>query len=396
MPDRDLRSARVFIVDDEPMNVRILERLLGQEGYADLVAFTDSREVMPAYEAAPPDIVLLDLLMPHVDGFEILRRISERAAGVPAPPVVVLTADVTREARERALSHGASDFVTKPFDHLEVLLRVRNHLARRALEMDLARHNDELEERVRARTRELRRNVDALRRITRQREFLVQRFVGAQEAERARVAAGIQDDTLQAMVAVGIRLELLDRRLTARLPITDADPLRGEIDALRATVSEALERLRRLSFDLRPASLDWAGLAPALRESVAHLAEGGGPAGAVEDRLSREPSPETRLLLFRIAQEALANVRVHARAQTVRVTLADADGGIRLTVTDDGRGFDPLLVPVAAGGPVGLAAMSERAALVGGWCRVDSAEGRGTTVTAWVPVGGDDAVEARK
>ncbi len=379
MRDGGFAQARIFIVDDEPANVRILERLLGQEGYTDLVTFTDPREVMPRYEATPPDLVLLDLLMPHVDGIEILRWIAERPASELRPPVVVLTADVTREARERALASGAMDFVTKPFDHLEVLLRVRNLLARRALELDLSQRNQALERRVQARTRELQENVEQLRRSSQQHQLLLARLVAAQEDERARIAADIHDDTVQAMVAAGIRLELVARRLT--------DPAqRAEMELLRTTVADALTRLRTFLFELRPLTLDREGLAAALREHLERVCQADGPAYELQDNLRRKPPSEVRVTLFRIAQEAIANARRHGRPARLTVALAEEVDGIRMVVHDDGRGFDPERIETARPGHLGITAMTERASAAGGWCRLESTPGEGTLVTVWVPI----------
>ena len=376
MHDGVFAEARIFIVDDEPANVRILERLLKQEGYTDLVTFTDPHEVMPRYEETPPDIVLLDLLMPHVDGFEIMRRIAEHTGPATRPPVIVLTADATRQARERALAGGAMDFVTKPFDHLEVLLRVRNLLARHFLELDLWDHNRVLESRVAERTRELQDSLDRLRETSRERQDLARRLVTAQEEERRRIAADVHDGPVQAVVALGMRLELLARRL--------ADPgERTEMERIRATLADALTGLRTLMVELRPLTLGRDGLEAALREHQTRMEATGGPVVSLIADLRSEPPADAQAVLFRIAQEALANVRKHAAASRVTVTLADDGEGARLCVRDDGRGFD--LASAAEPGHLGLATMHERATLAGGWCRFESEPGAGATVTAWIP-----------
>ncbi len=106
----------------------------------------------------------------------------------------------------------------------------------------------------------------------------------------------------------------------------------------------------------------------------------------MEDGLVEEPSPELRTVLFRIAQEALANARKHARARTVRVELAEREGGVVLRVRDDGIGFRVGAVGPPVAGHLGLPSMRERAQMAGGWCRVDSSPGAGTTVEAWVPL----------
>ncbi|GAB5602661.1 two-component system response regulator [Thermus sp. FJN-A] len=142
---------KVLILDDEVLNVRLLEKLL--EGEAETLGLTDPREVEEALERFQPDLVFLDLMMPHLDGYQVLRLIRERVPGFL--PVVVLTADVSREARLRALDLGATDFLTKPLDPLEVRLRARNLLEMRALHQALARQNEVLEARVRERTQDL-------------------------------------------------------------------------------------------------------------------------------------------------------------------------------------------------------------------------------------------------
>ncbi len=376
MRDGSFVQARVFIVDDEPANVRILERLLKQEGFVNLVLMTDPRQFAAHHEAAPPDLVLLDLLMPHVSGFEILAWLAGRTEAAVRPPVLVLTADVTRETRERALAGGAMDFVTKPFDHLEVLLRVRNLLTRHFLELDLWDHNRVLESRVAERTRELQESFDRLRETSRERQDLARRLVTAQEEERRRIAADVHDGPVQTVVALGIRLELLARRLGDQNE-------RAEMERLRATLSDALTGLRTLMFDLRPLVLDQDGLESALRQHLARMGAAGEPAVALVADLRSEPPAEARAVLFRIAQEALTNVRKHAAASQVTVTLADDGEGTRLSVRDDGRGFD--LASAAVPGHLGLATMHERATMAGGWCRFESAPGAGATVTAWVP-----------
>ena len=131
--EEQLSACTILMVDDEEANLDLLEGFLGMEGYRALVRTSDSREAMALFEQNAPDLVLLDLHMPHRDGFALLREICERIPEGDYLPVLVLTADVTSESRERALSEGARDFLTKPLDGTEVLLRVRNLLETRTL-----------------------------------------------------------------------------------------------------------------------------------------------------------------------------------------------------------------------------------------------------------------------
>ena len=155
MAEARFATARILIVDDEPSNVLLLERLLSQAGYAHLRSTTDSRTVPQACVDFQPDLILLDLLMPHLDGYAVLAALSAERAAEGYLPVLVLTADITREARERALGLGAKDFVTKPFDRTEVLLRIANLLETRALHVQLRDQNQLLEVQVCERTQEL-------------------------------------------------------------------------------------------------------------------------------------------------------------------------------------------------------------------------------------------------
>src|SRR5256884_3768541 len=155
MDEQALKAARILIVDDESANVRLLERVLEREGYTHLRSTTDARQALPLYTESRPERVLLDLAMPHGDGFQIPERIKPLVPPKAYLPVLVLTADITMETKRRALESGAKDFLTKPFDQVEVLLRIRNLLETRLLHQELARHNESLEEIVRERTQQL-------------------------------------------------------------------------------------------------------------------------------------------------------------------------------------------------------------------------------------------------
>ena len=125
----------------------LLERLLKQSGYANLVTTTDSSRVLELCARMPPDLILLDLHMPSPDGFEVLDQLEPWISGRWLP-VLVLTADVNRDTKQRALAGGAKDFLVKPLDTIEVLLRIRNLLETRFLQLEFRKQNLELEQRV--------------------------------------------------------------------------------------------------------------------------------------------------------------------------------------------------------------------------------------------------------
>jgi putative two-component system response regulator len=148
-------SAHILVVDDQESNVRLLERLLENWGYANVVSTTRSAEVPELFAANEPDLLVLDLQMPPPDGFALLEQLPLGSEDGAYLPVLILTGDITREARERALSLGATDFLSKPFDAVEVRLRIANLLEIRRLTVELREQNRVLEERVLARTRDL-------------------------------------------------------------------------------------------------------------------------------------------------------------------------------------------------------------------------------------------------
>ncbi|TMQ22153.1 MAG: hybrid sensor histidine kinase/response regulator [Candidatus Rokuibacteriota bacterium] len=150
-----MTAGRILIVDDEPVNVRLLERLLQSAGYGEIATTTDPRRVLAIYRDFKPDLVLLDLMMPHLDGVAVLGQLKAEIPAEAYLPVIVLTADATAEAKRRALSAGARDFLTKPFEQFEMLLRIGNLLETRRLHVALAEHNRSLEETVRQRTEQL-------------------------------------------------------------------------------------------------------------------------------------------------------------------------------------------------------------------------------------------------
>jgi putative two-component system response regulator len=154
-PPRAFEDARILIVDDQPANVRLLERLLTANGYTHVTGTSDPRRVLALFEEIRPDLLLLDLHMPHLDGFGVMQALAPSLAAERYVPILVLTADALAHSRQRALSMGARDFLAKPFDPVEAMLRVRNLLEMRFRYLQLERQQRELESRVQDRTREL-------------------------------------------------------------------------------------------------------------------------------------------------------------------------------------------------------------------------------------------------
>lgn len=165
-----LKQCTILIVDDEPANIKLLERMLSMDGYTSIVSTTDPRQTTSLYQEHDCDLVLLDIRMPHMNGFEVLAQLKQ-LPGAP-PLVVVLTAQSSQEYRLRALTDGARDFIGKPFDRAELLARVTNMLEMHLLQKQAREHNQILEQRVRERTAELyETRLEIVRRLGRAAEF---------------------------------------------------------------------------------------------------------------------------------------------------------------------------------------------------------------------------------
>ncbi len=150
-----MRNARLLIVDDEPANVALLEDMLSDAGYEQVKSTTDSSQALRLCREFVPDLILLDLMMPGLDGMAVMEQVKGTQQEWANVPILMLTADITPQSKRSALAKGASDFLNKPFDAVELLLRIGNLLETRSLHQNLRRQNEQLEDRVRARTAEL-------------------------------------------------------------------------------------------------------------------------------------------------------------------------------------------------------------------------------------------------
>jgi two-component system sensor histidine kinase DegS len=213
--------------------------------------------------------------------------------------------------------------------------------------------------------------------------FYVGQITKAQEDERKRIARELHDDTAQALIDLSRRLDDL-----ATSPEQLPESVIERLEEFQELIDSILRGVRRFSRDLRPSVLDDLGLLPALEWLTANLMEGDG----IKTELKvygnpRRLSPEAELALFRIVQEALSNVRRHSQASRVVTSVEFGEGRVRITVDDNGQGFE---VPgrtgdLATTGKLGLIGMHERARLLTGTLTVCSEPGKGTTVTVDVP-----------
>jgi signal transduction histidine kinase len=308
-------------------------------------------------ESLASGVGLLDLLLVHRDALD--RNFEDPLT----PAQVVRLTD----------AEGALDFLLEALAPYEMAQRVWQE------ETDDAPRRADVARKAAARQRRaLGRTMQAVERLEEERRKLAADLVDAEEKERNRIAAEVHDDSLQVLSALDMRLHSMARG-------EDDEERSRSLESVREIVRLAGERLRNLVFDLRPPELERVGLSAVLRASLERLSAESGIEVELHDELEAPPPADGGIVIYRITQEALANVRKHARATGVVVTLRQEDGGCLVQIRDDGQGFDPTENGGHASKHFGLTVMRERAETVGGWIRVESLPGEGTVVEAWVP-----------
>ena|GEM_PF-1075980 len=211
---------------------------------------------------------------------------------------------------------------------------------------------------------------------------LSSQVLSAHEAERKRIARELHDDTAQALTSILVRLRLLERS-------AENGDLRDSMEELRDLTSSTLDSVRQMAVDLRPTALDDLGLVAALRSYTEKFSTRWPIRIEFSSNgLQRRLPAEVELVLYRVIQEALSNVAKHSGASSAQVALSRRSNVVIAVVSDDGHGFDVDEVTRSGRGGLGLFGMRERLALVGGSLRIESADGRGTQITARVPLPG--------
>ncbi len=325
-------SGDILIIDDNFEDVRILDRLLREAGYQ-VRAVRDGAAGIRAAQLVQPDLILLDLLLPDEDGLTVGKHIlaDENLRNIPLIFVSAVH-DVTLKAQ--AFEIGAHDYITKPFNGQEVLIRIEHHLQRNLLRAKL--------------------QENALFR------------------ERQRIARELHDSVNQTLFILSISVQsLLNEQEIAVLP----EAARQQLMQLHTLSKSAQAEMRTLLNELRPANMRDLPI-PKL---LGHLVD------AFRLRIGAEITfvvaevdlpKDVKLTLYRITQEALTNIAKHANASRVSVILREEDNAIRLIIRDNGCGFDP----GNAQAGVGLASMQERALQMRMSYEIASAPEEGTSI----------------
>lgn len=343
----------VLIVDDSESARETLHTILDGLGY-DLFTAQNGKEALEMAAAIRPDLILLDVMMPGMDGFEVCRRIRATPP-LAEVPIVILTALDNSASLLQGIEAGADDFLTKPVDRHELRARVRT-ITR------LNRYHTLMEQR------------EALR-------HMAERMITAQEQERQHISRELHDDLGQSLTTHMLDIRNLQDDLSLPAP-----ELFSRLQGLYQQSYELSIKIRQLAQDLRPPVLHALGLKDAMQTLCLEVSRRGNLPITFDVDVSIPDLPDSyNLTFYRVLQEGLNNVVKHSRASQAWADLTLENTTITLTIQDNGRGFDPLKIQ---SGGIGLAGLRERLTIAGGILKITSSPERGTIIMAQLPLMG--------
>ena len=367
--------ANVLIVDDRPADRELAIVLLEHAGHVVTSADTPADALERLEGDTVPDLLIVDVLMPGMTGFELVQTL--RARGVTVP-VIFMSSTFGDEAADFARHVSGTRFLRKASEPEVILAAVDEALQAPAPEPAAGRRESAADgAQLRMLNQRLFDAVENLERLQSERETLLDQLGATRSEERQRLAVDLHDDVVQVLAAVGMRLDLLERKL-------EHTPLEDQVGPVRSAVGDAIARIREMIADLRPAEIAAEGLAVTISRQLADVFAGE-TGFDLDSRLDHEPPLDTAVVMFRIACEAAVNAHRHGHARHVDILLAQEGGEAVVRVQDDGDGFDPAAVETRSG-HVGIAGMRERAEAAGGTLTIASAPGSGSTVEARIPL----------
>ena len=387
----DILNAGILIVDDQEANVSLLRQLLSEAGYTCVSSTMNPQEVCTLHRTNRYDLILLDLMMPVMDGFQVMESLKQIEPDSYLP-VLVITAQPGHKMR--ALQAGARDFISKPFDLFEVKTRIRNMIEVRLLYGRISDSNDILVNKVQERTADLLKVNEILQAEVSGHRLSVEELEGSQgqlrelalhlqsirEEERHSISREIHDELGQMLTVLKMDLDFIRNSL----PEAQRE-LYEKVGSDMGVVDEIICSIKRICDELRPSILDHFGIEAAIESHAEKFQKQTGIACKVVSGLGDCAVDRDRsIALFRIFQESLTNVARHSGATSVSTKIQSINGSIVLEIRDNGKGIRP--EEKSKPKSFGLIGMRERAYQLGGDLTITSAQSEGTAITAIIPV----------
>jgi len=406
---------RILIVDDELVSREKLRKIMADFGECIVVDNgTDALKI--ATSQAPPDLILLDIIMPEMDGYEVCKRLkAERSTS--DIPVIFITSKQDEDDENKGLGLGAGDYIRKPFSTSIVKARVRTHLElkkhrnrleeivngrtvelekatkemqveiaeRKQAEEALRKSHDELEWRVKERTGELIKMNEQLKVEIEERKHAEEELrlvssslLKAQERERKRISLELHDELGQSLLALKLQISFIEKGLEE-----GQAELRSDCQAMLDQIVGLIGHVRRICKDLSPVILDDLGLTAGIRWLVENALKSHDIDTSLDIvNIDKLLTNEQQLLVFRIFQETFTNIVRHSCSSLTSIIIRKQGGEISFVIEDNGKGFD---VKEAMGRDLakrgmGLSSMEERAWMLGGSVNIWSQRDLGTRI----------------
>jgi two-component system sensor histidine kinase/response regulator len=354
----------ILVVDDKLDNLRLLSTMLTEQGYEIRSVVSGSAALM-GVQAQPPDLILLDINMPEMDGYEVCRRLKANPTTQDIPVIFISALNEVLD-KVKAFSVGGVDFITKPFQVEEILARIENQLSLRRMQIRLQTQNIRLQQ-----------AEQDLRQALEQERILNQRIEKmATLEERHRIARDIHDSLGHSLVALNIQME-------TSLALWKISPDKAYTFLVEAKKlgSEALKAVRESVSEMRVDPLQGELLERAIAMLVQEFQQTTGLLLESQVELSQPLSHEMNTVIYRIVQEGLTNICKYAEATVVKLQIHTDSSQILLSLQDNGKGFDPK----ASTTGFGLQGMRERIAVLSGHLEIASEPGEGCQLKARLP-----------
>jgi signal transduction histidine kinase len=354
----------IIIADDRRASRHMIRNILASGGY-NIYEAANGAEALELFSAVRPDLVLLDIVMPVMDGLEACRQLKQLEGGEHVP-VLMFTAYDEGKQVEKAFQAGASDFINKPINPEELRHRVKRLLHLRSLELER-----------RAAEEELQASYITIQSLSR-------KVLNAHEEEKSHLARELHDEIGMTLTTLKLNLQLLNKDLSAG-GCNQGEKMASIIDL----INDLQGAIRNKAVFLRPPALSELGLAAVLGSMVKDLKQHTSLQAELQANGDCSEIPiEVEGALYRCIQEALTNVSRHASAEKVSVKLECSEGRVTVRITDDGIGFDPGR-NINNERHLGLQGMRERVELLSGKIAIGSSPGMGTDIRITIPLSGN-------